>query len=89
MSGSGDYSGFNFADFELSVLRDLNKLKLVISPFRSRTHDDRDMKLGMTTEKIGMVVCKHDILKVGTPFGNKISVDEIVVGGVDEVGFSI
>ncbi len=86
---SWDDSSFNFSDFELTVIRNLHNLELGDFPFGVGPHDDGDVELHMSGNKISMVVGEYNIFQVGPSLGDIVPVDEIVVGGVDDVGLTV
>ena len=43
----------------------------------------------MTGNKVCVVVCEDDIFQGGSSLGDEVPVDEVVISGIDDVGFTI
>ena len=56
MTWGGDDSGLNVSDFELGIFGKFHQLKFVDLSFRTWTHDDWNLELGVGTNEICMVV---------------------------------
>jgi hypothetical protein len=53
------------------------------------SHDDRNIELSMSSNEISMVMCKDNIFQVDSTFVDKLPIDKIVIGRVDDVGLTI
>ena len=89
MARCGDDSGRDFSNLESSIVGDFLGLELGDFSFRVGPHDNRNIKLRMPSNKVSMIMCEHNIFQVGSPLADKLPIDKIVIGGVDDIGLTI
>jgi hypothetical protein len=64
-------------------------LKLGDLSFGVGSHHNWNVELGVSSNKISMVVGEDNIFQCGAPLCDIVSVDEIVVGRIDDVGLAV
>lgn len=89
MTRSWDDSDLNFSNFEFLVLFEFKKLKVRIFSFWSRTHDDRNLELSMSRDKVSMVVSQYNKFESGISFLKEFIEKEVVVSGINNDCFMI
>ncbi len=84
MSWGVDKSYSHLSKSELFPVLEFPHLELVGSSQGLRPHDDRDAKLVMAGDEVGMIVGEQHKLEAGVSFGDEVGVGFVVEEGIDD-----
>lgn len=89
MPWCAENTSFTLPNSESLIVRDLNNLKSINRSFSTWTHNNRHFKLSMPTNKISMIMSKHNIFQCRLSIIYELPISNIVICGVNKISLTM